>query len=289
LKEIAPNVYVESKYQGVTVGAIVTGEGVICIDSPMLPAEARDWRARIAKLTDEPVRYLIYTDAHRDRILGGQYLGGVVIAHDIAGEAMQGHGDAFRQQASDFLSRREPEAAMEVVTNLHVISPQVTFNRQLVLYSGSTQLVLQHVGGATPCNSWVILPEHDLLFAGDVVTVKTHPSLIEANVDHWIDVLRKFDRKNPPAEFIIPGRGGTRANARDFKELLAYLRLARRRIKALVRRDRPRSEINKIVQDLLPLYPIPDQERERIQRRVKSGLERVYDFYVKAADGDSTA
>jgi glyoxylase-like metal-dependent hydrolase (beta-lactamase superfamily II) len=75
MQKVAPDVYIESGYYGVTVGAIITGDGVICVDSPMLPADARDWKSRLAGLTSQPVRYVIYTDAHRDRVLGSQYLG----------------------------------------------------------------------------------------------------------------------------------------------------------------------------------------------------------------------
>ncbi|HZY43589.1 MAG TPA: MBL fold metallo-hydrolase, partial [Anaerolineae bacterium] len=74
MEKLSPHVYVESGYRGCTVGAIVTPEGVICIDTPLLPADARHWRGQLAQLTDKPIRYVIFTDGHRDRVIGQQWL-----------------------------------------------------------------------------------------------------------------------------------------------------------------------------------------------------------------------
>jgi hypothetical protein len=37
MQEVAPGVYAETKYPSGNVGLIRTGEGVICVDVPMLP------------------------------------------------------------------------------------------------------------------------------------------------------------------------------------------------------------------------------------------------------------
>src|SRR5512136_2274483 len=101
MKQIAPSIHVHDGYRGVTVGCIITPQGPICIDSPTLPSDARDWRERIAKLSDKPVRMVVLTDAHRDRILGAQYLGGIVVAHDLTWDRIKSLGDTIRQPAAD--------------------------------------------------------------------------------------------------------------------------------------------------------------------------------------------
>ena len=106
MKQIAPHIYVHDGYRGVTVGCIITPHGPICIDSPTLPSDARDWRARIAKLSDKPVRMVVLTDAHRDRILGVQYLGGIVVAHDLALGQDQEPGRYHSPAGRRFGSRR---------------------------------------------------------------------------------------------------------------------------------------------------------------------------------------
>src|SRR3989304_4938290 len=127
MHKIAPNIYVESAYRGTTVGAIMTPTGVICVDTPMLPADARHWRTQIARLSRLPIRHVIYTDGHRDRVLGQQWLGGIVVGHELTWEKMRGYGDALRQQVVDFLSHHGAvEAAEEISHQLQLALPQIT-------------------------------------------------------------------------------------------------------------------------------------------------------------------
>ncbi len=280
MKEIAENVYVESSYYGVTVSAIATGDGVICIDSPLLPSEARDWRARIAKLTSQPVRQVIYTDANRDRVLGSQHLGGAVVMHDLANEVFKSYGDAFRQQIAESLSRRAPEDSLEIITNLRLPVPQLTFSKQMTITHGSVSIVLQHVGGATPGSLFVRLPQQSVLFAGDLVTANSHPYMVEADFDRWIELLKSISQK-PPAKYIIPGRGGMVARKGDLNKLLTYLRASRTRIRSLTRSKRSRLDIAPLAQEFLSRYPVPDSERELMLRRIRAGLEHAFDIYSK--------
>jgi cyclase len=57
IREIAPNIFVETEYHGANVAFIITSEGLILIDTPMLPAEALHWRAEIEKRTDKEITH----------------------------------------------------------------------------------------------------------------------------------------------------------------------------------------------------------------------------------------
>lgn len=65
MEKISDNVYVETGFEGCNVGFVVTGEGVVMIDTPQIPTDAIDWRDEIKKYG--PVRYLINTEP-----LGGE-------------------------------------------------------------------------------------------------------------------------------------------------------------------------------------------------------------------------
>ena len=54
-QEIAPGVYINTVYRGCTPGFVVTKEGLILIDTPLIPKQARDWREQIEM---EEHRYL---------------------------------------------------------------------------------------------------------------------------------------------------------------------------------------------------------------------------------------
>lgn len=278
MQEIAPKVYVESGYYGVTVGAIVTEEDVICVDSPTLPADARDWRLRLAKLTPKPIRYVVYTDVQRDRVWGAQYLEGAAVAHESGWETMKSYGEAFRQQTADLLSHSEPEASLEIAAGLRLVLPRLALDCQLTLYRGPTSIVVQHVGAPTPSSVWVLLPEQNVLFAGDTVTCGVHPSMAEADIETWIALLKKLNRKKQPLK-IVPGHGGNVAKPKDISRLYHYLLDVRRRARRLIRSGQPRSQAAALVQDVMPEFPVPDDERELVQRRIKAGLERAYEIY----------
>ena len=59
MQQIGRGIYAETGYRGGNVGFVVTGEGVILINTPMIPHEARDWRDEIAGVTDQEVIFII--------------------------------------------------------------------------------------------------------------------------------------------------------------------------------------------------------------------------------------
>jgi hypothetical protein len=50
----------------------LTGEGVILIDTPMLPGQARSWLAEIGRQTGERIAYFVNTDHHRAHVIVDQ-------------------------------------------------------------------------------------------------------------------------------------------------------------------------------------------------------------------------
>ena len=279
MKQIAPGIHVEDGYRGVTVGCIITPSGPICIDSPMLPADARDWRARIARLSDKPVRFVILTDAARERILGIRYLGGVAVAHDATWERMNSLGEAFRHsldgRAADTVAPCGPDAA-EVATDLRLVLPQITFTKTLIIHNGDMPITLQHVGGATPGSIWVHLPKQNVLFMGDLVTLNTHPLASEADIATWIDLLNQVQSKDFPARTIVPGRGSPCKKA-ALAPMANYLRSMRSRVQSLVHSRRPKADTAQLAADLLERFPLDDGDRDCVHRRIKAGLDHLYD------------
>jgi glyoxylase-like metal-dependent hydrolase (beta-lactamase superfamily II) len=277
MKQIAPHIYVEDGYRGVTVGCIVTDSGVICIDSPMSPADARDWRAQIAQLCNKPVRFVILTDAQRDRILGLQYLGGTVVAHEAAWEKMKSYGDTFRQQAAEAPSPCDGISPAEAAADLRIVLPQITFTNTLALHEGAPPIVLQHVGGATPGSIWVHLPQQNVLFMGDLATQHTHPVASEGDLATWLDLLDQVQQKDFPAKLIVPGRG--RPCRKSALEPMAdYLRAMRTRVQSLIRTRRSKADTALLVPEFLARYPVPSADLECMQRRIKASLDHIYDL-----------
>ena len=72
MQELAPHVYIETGYAGVTLGAINWAHGLILIDAPFRAEDTRSWRSNLLNLGGGVDRLLVNLDAHFDRTLGAR-------------------------------------------------------------------------------------------------------------------------------------------------------------------------------------------------------------------------
>lgn len=274
IREIAPNVFVETEYHGANVAFIATGEGVILIDTPMLPREARHWLCEIEKRTDERILYIVNTDHHRAHIIGNQHFPmATVVAHENAWKEIKSYGDSFRTRLMNMYRERIPEAAAEWKQTLEIVKPQVTFTGRTVLYKGHTELHLIAVGGHTPATAVVYMPNEKLLFTGDVVVTNRPPFLSQGNTKEWLEALT-FLRKLR-YDILIPGHGElTGKEATD--RMSEYLRLVRRKVRSAYQAGMPKADTARSLSHLIRYWPIPPFEKPKADRRFKSGLGRVW-------------
>ena len=68
MEKLTENVYVEVSYPGCNTSFVVTEEGVVVIDTPMVPGDARQWIAEAEK--HGPIIYVINNEPHPDHIAG---------------------------------------------------------------------------------------------------------------------------------------------------------------------------------------------------------------------------
>jgi cyclase len=282
MQQLTQDVYAETSVRGANVGFVVTGEGVVLIDSPMVPSEARWWREQIAAITDQEIVYLINTDHHRGHVLGNQYLSSKVIAHELAWKEMKSYGDSFRQRLINrFIKDDEHEVAAEF-ENLKIILPCVTFTNRMTLHKGDKTIRLIHVGGHTPASSLVHVVEDSVLFTGDVVVNNRHPFIGHGNSKDWLNALT-FIRKLK-VDTIVPGHGEI-CDRETLDMLSEYIRRMRAQVRTLYRAGRSKTETGSRV-DLLNFFPVPDKNRQRIRKRFKASVGRVYEE-IKVGDGAS--
>jgi hypothetical protein len=75
---------------------------------------------------------------------------------------------------------------------------------------------------------------------------------------------------------IVPGRGPL-CDQSDTRPLSEYIALARRRMRSLGRAGEKRVDVTPAVTEMLPLFPVPEGERDLVQRRIKAGLTHVHE------------
>ncbi len=274
MKEIAPDVFIETDYSLVTVGAILTSQGWVCIDTPLYPRDARSWRVALQALSDRPVRYVINTDHHRDRILGNTWFDAPVITHAISAEVVSNLKNAFITQTAEELSANGNE--LVEIASLKIVPPQISYTHTMTLYCGDRAITLSHRPSATAGNTWVTLAAEKLIFAGDAIVTAQHPYVVDGCSEPWLKSLRilRLDRYDDWT--VVSGREGVVPIA-DTGQLSEYLRVARRRINSLLHANHLRSELAALIPEFLPFFPYTPDRRDEIQRRIKTMLEAIYE------------
>ena len=282
MQQIGEGIFVETGYQGCNVGCVVTGEGVVLINTPFSPLEARMWRDEIARVTDQAVIYIINTDYHPNCVVGNFIFDAPVITHEVAWKKMKSYGDSFRQRLVDsFEARPQTAAALKYVD---FTLPQITLSDRMSLHRGNKELRLIHVGGHTPASIVVHVPGDGVLFAGDVVVNGLHPLMKEANSKEWLGALTYIRRPWVKAEIIVPSEGEI-CNKETTNQLSHYIRRLRARIRGMHVTGHSRAASVASVTDMIDFFPGGDDEEDEkgAKQRLKTNAERVYEE-IRATD-----
>jgi glyoxylase-like metal-dependent hydrolase (beta-lactamase superfamily II) len=273
MQKLAKDVYVESGFPGVTVGALVTREGIVCIDAPTHPADARRWRLKLAQLSQKPVLYVINLDHNRDRVLGSHWFEAPVVAHEATSERLRQPPDLFK--GAPLEAGADADLAAELA-GARLVAPQLTFVEAMRLALDGHELHLVRRPGSAPGAIWVELPQQRIVFTGDAVTRGVPPPLQDANLDAWLEALAELRRAKYPANIIVPGRGAP-TDKKGVKPTEDFLKLVRRKIDGLARGKKSRADAGALAESLVAPFDLPAAAREQHARRLRAGLEHLFD------------
>lgn len=208
----------ENEGLNANIGLVVTAAGAVLIDSGASFQSARQIHAAVAKVTQQPVKWVINTGGQDQRWLGNGYFAGQgaeVIAHARAKVDMLARGGEQVAVLREVLRERADGTVPTLPTRTIA-----TDDAQLTL--GGMRLELRHRGGAhTPGEMMVWLPDSKVLFAGDVVYVDRMLSVLPvSNTRSWLRTFTVIEDLQP--QHIVPGHGrvtnlaGAQAATRDY-------------------------------------------------------------------------
>jgi glyoxylase-like metal-dependent hydrolase (beta-lactamase superfamily II) len=218
---------------------IVTDEGVIATDpgSQGGPERAEAYRAAIASVTDQPVRYLIYSHHHADHATGGE---------------------VFADTAT-FVSHRNAVEKLAAFADPRTPVPEIAFTDQLTIELGGKTIELYYTGRNHSDSSIVLLyPELRLLFAVDFIPVNTllFQDLPYAYPEEWVESLRWIE-ENLDFDVLVPGHPpvpGTKENVTGVREYLEDLMAAVRAAQDQGLADNSPEMIEAVRAELEPAY-----------------------------------
>ena len=199
MQKITGNVYAGTNFRGCNCSFVVTGGGVVTVDTPMVPAEAKKWREEIEKHGE--IKYVINNEPHNDHVAGNCWMGGTLVAHEGSREAMKHNSQAELEGQLKWMS---PDA-LPLDKAFRYRLPDITFSRDMTIYLGKHTFQIIHVPGHTPSETAVFVPEERVVFTSDNV-VMGMPIFFQAVPYDWLKSLEKLMKLD--ADIIVPGHGG---------------------------------------------------------------------------------
>ena len=157
---------------------VVTKDGVIATDPVAYgkPQGGQQYVDAIKKITDKPIKYVIYSHHHYDHIAGGKALkdtGAKFIAHKSATERLK--------------QLKDPNT---------VIPDELVSNRGRTIKLGGTTLELKYVGLNHSDSTLVMrLPKEKIIFVVDLLPVGRMPG--RGMIDFYPLEAEELDQENP--------------------------------------------------------------------------------------------
>lgn len=224
--KVCDNVYSAVGY-GLANSILIEGDdGLIIVDTLESTESAGALFDEFRKISNKPVKAIIYTHNHVDHIMGTKAMtgGGTpdVYAHNTTDKYFQNLinimrpiiGSRSMRMFGNYLDQEElvnsgigPDLKMNNNSNMGYIRPTKTFSDTLETTISGVKIKLIHAPGETDDQIYVLLPEKNVLICGDNF-YKSFPNLYTIrgttfrSLENWyksVDIIRDIR-----PEFLVP-------------------------------------------------------------------------------------
>ena len=223
--KVCEGVYIARGFALANVAMVVTGEGLVIVDATESPEAAKEIFDKFRKISDQPVRYIIYTHGHGDHTQGSNvfYSKGVdVIAAKNFPEFVQFEtglvGPYLRTARNTQAGRIAPEFMRSNIPFFksslragvgapEMAAPNITFEDHYQFELGGETFELLQAPGETPDQIYMWMPKKRVLFIGDNYYMSfpnlSTPMLAPRSVPDWIASLEKAIALKPA--YLVTG------------------------------------------------------------------------------------
>jgi glyoxylase-like metal-dependent hydrolase (beta-lactamase superfamily II) len=191
---------------------------VMVIDAQATPVLAGEVIARVAKVTDKPIKYLLLTHYHAARVLGAAaFRGAEIIACDVTRGLIAERG--MQDMESEIGRFPRLFRAAESIPGL--TWPTLTFPDQFSVWLGRREVRIMHIGrGHTAGDAIAVVPDAGVVFAGDLVENKAACYGGDAHFTDWPVTLDNLAEMQAVA--LVPGRGAALTTPQQVAEAIAH-------------------------------------------------------------------
>lgn len=256
MENIAPDVYIETAYPGVTVGAFVLPHGLVHIDVPLLPDHVRAWRASLMGLNTGTERALVLLDAHPDRALNARLMECPILAHEKAAHMLRSRPPTSRVTGEETGAEWESHSGWSTT---RWTPPELSFSENLVLHWSEHPLAIEARPGPNNGAVWVRWERERVLFIGDAVCKDQPPFLASADIPQWIELLHELLQPQYADYLIVCGRGGL-VPLQVIRAQIAFLETVQENLQK-VPADAADAVFEQMAQELLERFNFPSEKK----------------------------
>jgi glyoxylase-like metal-dependent hydrolase (beta-lactamase superfamily II) len=202
-------------------GLVELGGEALVFDTFWTPAAARGLVAEAERLGLGPIRYVVNSHWHGDHVRGNQVFEGATIVSTRRTRELIATRDAERlaglRQELETAEDVPPEL-VEAVAEIEPRLPDEVFDERHGF--GRAELVT-YGGGHTESDAFLHLADGGVLFAADLVLVRTHAWMGDGYPDAWPGILDRM--ADLDFDVLVPGHGeiGRRTDLDDFRAYIA--------------------------------------------------------------------
>ena len=220
LRQVAPDQYFLFDYASSNASFLVTDEGVLVVDTRQHVRDGEDLIARIRKVTDKPIKWVVNSHFHADHYLGNpafKAVGATIVAHRETAMLMQKmHAKEISRRGGFFKSRGfDPK-------NVALVMPDVTFDQEMTIRLGGRDIRLAYLGpGQQIGDTFVLFPHNRAVHTPGAFAQQSWANTVfTPSVDGWIAVLRRLATMD--IKTVLPAHGDVASQA-DSEEGARFL------------------------------------------------------------------
>jgi glyoxylase-like metal-dependent hydrolase (beta-lactamase superfamily II) len=230
LKQVAPDLQFLFDFASSNASFLVTDEGVLVVDTRQHVRDGEDLIARIRKVTDKPIKWVVNSHFHADHYLGNaafKAVGATIVAHQDTAMLMQKMHAKEVSRRGGFFKKRGYDPK-----DTALVMPDATFHNEMTIRLGGRAIHLYYLGaGQQIGDTFVHIPHNrTVITPGAFARQSWANTVFTPSVETWIGVLKEV-RSMDPVDIVLPAHGDV-ANKNDVADLQKFLEAIHGAVKA---------------------------------------------------------